>query len=141
VIPLLARKIGPGFLLRLDKGEEVHDCLSEFCAREKIGFASVSGIGAASAARLGVFDTKTKKYAERDFVGPLEIVSLNGNVALSDGKPKAHLHACIAGHDYSAFGGHLFFARISVTCELFITNLGGTVERRKDEGSGLMLIG
>lgn len=135
-----AHKMDGGFLIRLDKGEEVHSCLSEFCEKDGIGFASVSGIGAASKARLAVFDTKTKKYVERDLEGDLEIVSLSGNVTMAGGKPKPHLHACIADHSLKALGGHLFSAEISVTCEIFLVVPGGKVEREKDEATGLMLI-
>lgn len=135
-----SHKVGGGFLLRLDKGEEVHSSISAFCAKEGIGFASVSGIGAANHARLAAFDTKTKKYTERDFKGDLEIVSLTGNVAISDGKPKPHLHACIAGHNLKAAGGHLLSAQVSVTCELVLLVPGARVERRRGPETGLMLI-
>lgn len=141
MVRVRAHKIGGGFLLRLDKGEEVHTCLSEFCFREKIGFASVSGIGAASEARLAVFDTKTKKYAEREFEGDLEIVSLSGNITMAGGKPKPHIHACIADHSLKAQGGHLFSAKISVTCEIALMVSDVAITRKKDETTGLMLIG
>jgi len=137
---LRARKIEGGFLLRLDRGEEVVSSLADFCAREKISFASISGIGAAGGARLAVFDTKTKKYIERDFDGELELVSLAGNAAMDGGKPKIHLHACIADHALAAHGGHLMWARVSATCELVLAVSGSLVERKKDDATGLRLL-
>jgi predicted DNA-binding protein with PD1-like motif len=134
------RSIESGFLLRLDKGEEVISSLSGFCEKENIGFASVNGIGAASKAILAVFDTKKKEYIERTFEGDLEIVSLMGNITVDEGKPKVHLHACISGHDYLARSGHLISANISVTCEIVLNVAGQKVERKKDEETGLMLI-
>jgi len=131
------------WLLRLDKGEELIGSLTDFAEKEKFGFACVSGIGAASRATLAVFDTKKKKYTERDFKGDLEIVSLSGNITrleTRNGKPRAHLHCCIAGRDNSAFAGHLVSAEISVTCEIVIRAYKVKVERKKDEETGLMLI-
>jgi predicted DNA-binding protein with PD1-like motif len=137
---LRTRKMEGGFLLRLDPGEEVVSSLADFCAREKIGFASISGIGAAGSAMLAVFDTKTKRYTERDLDGELELVSLAGNATMEGGKPKIHLHACIADRSLAAHGGHLMWARISVTCELVLAVFGSQVERRKDDATGLSLL-
>ena len=135
-----SRRIDGGFLLRLDRGEEVVSALMDLCAKEGIGFASISGIGAAERVTLAVFDTKTKKYLERAFAGDIELVSLTGNAAVADGDPKIHIHACISDHSFSAHGGHLVSAIISVTCELVLLVSEETVTRKKDERTGLMLI-
>lgn len=137
---LRALEIQNKFLLRLDKGEEIIQSLIEFADKQKIGFASVSGIGAARRVRLAIFDTKNKKYAERDFQGDLEIVSLLGNVTMADGMPRIHLHAAITGDDLNVHGGHLISATVSVTCELVLTASGEKVGRKKDGETGLMLI-
>ena len=140
VLVLKAYKIQNGFLLRLDKGEEIIFSLASFCGQQKIGFASVSGIGAAENARLAIFDTKNKKYAERDFEGDLEIVSLLGNVALANGFPKPHLHCTLASDDFLAHGGHLVSATVSVTCEIILRVSKTSINRSSDEVTGLMLI-
>ena len=135
-----AHSIDNGFLVRLDKGEEIISTLVEFCKKEKIGFALVSGIGAFSKAKLAVFDTKKKEYVEREFVGDLEFASLSGNITIADGKVKPHLHVCIAGNDFLARAGHLVSAEVSVTCEIILNVSEGRIERKKDIESGLMLI-
>ena len=154
-----AHAIDHGFLVRLDKGEEIISSLVDFCAKEKILFASVSGIGAVGKAKLAVFDTKKKEYLEREFAGDFEIVSLSGNVTIAQGKVKPHLHVCIAGNDsqietqfgnspsnisdgvhFLAHAGHLVFAEVSVTCEIILNVSEGRIERKKDTETGLMLI-
>ena len=132
--------LGDGFLLRLDKGDEIITSLTDFAEKEKISFASVSGIGAAGKAVLAIFDTKKKQYIEREFVGDLEIVSMMGNITISDNKPKAHLHCCISSHDYLARAGHLVSATVSVTCEIVLNVFEKRIERKKDEATGLMLL-
>ena len=44
-----------------------------------------------------------------------------------------------SGKDGSVVGGHLNSATVSATCEMFITVLDGTVERRRDDEVGLNL--
>ncbi len=135
-----AHPIDNGYLVRLDKGEEIISSLVGFCSKEKIVFATVSGIGAVSKAKLAVFDAKKKEYAEREFSGDLEIISLMGNITIAEGKVKPHLHVCISGHDFLARAGHLVSAEVSVTCEIILIVSEGRIERKKDIESGLMLI-
>jgi hypothetical protein len=135
------KKLGDSsFLIRLDKGEEINESLTDFSRANKLGFASVSGIGAASRATISVFNTQEKRYIEQGFEGNLEIVSLLGNVTIADGMPRIHLHAAITGDDLNVHGGHLVSATVSVTCELVITASGEKVRRKKDGETGLMLI-
>ena len=136
-----SRKLSGGIhIIRLDKGEEITSSLASFCADNKIGFATVSGIGAADEIVVSVFDVQEKRYIEQSFQGDLEIVSLCGNVALANDKPKAHVHCAFAGDHLEVHGGHLVSAIISVTCELVLNASDGRVERKKDEESGLMLL-
>jgi len=136
--------LGEGsWLLVLDKGEEAISVLSGFSKEKDIGFASVTGIGAASDVVLAVFSIADKKYIERKFSGDIELASLMGNITrleTENGKPKVHLHCVIAGDDLSAHAGHLVSAEISVTCELVLNVSKEKVERKPDDETGLMLI-
>lgn len=51
------KRFGQKILLRLNPGEEVAECIREVCRTEKVALGEVSGLGAASEAELGVFDT------------------------------------------------------------------------------------
>jgi hypothetical protein len=69
----------------------------------------------------------------------LEIISLNGNLALLEGEPVAHLHIAISRHDFSTVSGHLMSAEIYPTCEIVIVPYGMRIDRRHDDETGLNL--
>lgn len=136
-----AHKVSGGFIVRLDKGDEVLTRLTEFCEKEQIKSGSITGLGAASKVRLGVYDPGLRQYNERDYSGHLEIASLTGNITrLETGNPKLHLHACIAGDDFIAQAGHLISAEISITGEIILNTFPEKIERKMDEETGLMLM-
>lgn len=105
-----------------------------------ISFASVSGAGAVSWARLSYWDPESKAYQDRDFDEQLEVVSFQGNIALKELKPFAHLHVVLGRPDFSTVGGHLRDATVYPTLEIWLRTEDVVVERRKDESTGLDLL-
>ena len=67
-------------------------------------------------------------------------VSLAGDIALADGKPKVHAHAVLGKRDAAAVGGHLLQARVRPTLEVVLVQSPAHLERRHDPESGLALI-
>ena len=132
--------LGEAHLLRLETGEEVVASLLAFAGERGIGAASVSGIGAAYAVRLGWFDRASRSYVRREVEGEVEIAALAGTLARKDGQPFAHLHAVVSGPDFAALAGHLFEARAAATVELVVRPLGGEVARVEDPATGLFLL-
>lgn len=125
-----------GYVLRLERGEEIVATLNAFAAEEGIRSGQVSAIGAAEEIELGFFVRPTTEYIRRVFEGEYEIGSITGNFSELDGAPFLHAHAVIAGEDFAAWSGHLFRAVVSVTCEVqVITDPGITLRvRRPDLG-------
>ena len=106
----------------------------------QIGSGFITGIGAASEAEIGHFDPRAKEYHKETFPGPIEIISLNGNVSrVEDGQAFAHLHAALSLKDMSVRAGHLFRAVADPTCEITLRVLKGTIERRLVPELGLKL--
>ncbi|MBQ9045191.1 MAG: DNA-binding protein [Oscillospiraceae bacterium] len=126
-------------LARIDKDEEILEQLQVIAEREGIRLASISALGAVNDFTVGVFDTAEKRYYANHFTGPFEIVSLTGTVTTMDGAFYAHLHMSAGNAKGEVFGGHLNRANISATCEMVITVIDGTVERRFSEEIGLNL--
>lgn len=134
------RKFEDKYVLRLNKGAEIVDTLKEFCAEHKILLGKIEGIGAINSATFGFFSPITKEYQERTFEEPMEVLSLLGNISTKEGSTYLHLHLSASGEDYKVVGGHLIKAIISMTGEIVITPIKGTVERQLDENIGLNLM-
>lgn len=130
-----------GFLAVLDVGDEIVSSLKRIAVSERIGLASIQGIGAVRDAVLAYLDLDQKLYLKRQF-GPesMELVSLLGNMARLEGEPVVHCHAVLGDRELRTFGGHLFEAAASVTVEIFMRVFEGEVSRRFDPPSGANLL-
>lgn len=129
-----------GFLLVLDRGEEIIASLTEFAQQQYIRSGCFSGIGAVENTTLAYYDLDMKKYLAREFPDRMELVSLNGNFAFLNDKPFAHCHVTISGRDCVSYAGHLMKATISATGEIYITVTTNEIVRGLDEFTGLNLI-
>ena len=64
-----------------------------------VGFSRFTAIGTLSSVVLGFFDPEAKQYARIPIHEQVEVLSLLGNVALHDGKPKVHAHVVVGKRD------------------------------------------
>ena len=126
--------------LVLEKGEAIHDSIEKTSMELDMPGAFITGIGVIKEVVLGFFDIPKKEYKEREYKGPVEMLSLSGNVAWKDKEPVVHLHVIIGFEDGSTAGGHLVRAKIGVTGELFLHKIGRRLERKPVEEFGLALI-
>ena len=134
------RKFGDTYAVRLAPGEEVCESLLALCKKEKLGAGTVSGIGAAGKATLGVYRVAEQVYVSRSLDGEFEIASLMGNISQQAGQPYLHLHAVLSDAGGGVYAGHLSEAYISATAEIFITTLQGELGRKRDERLGINLM-
>lgn len=74
--------------LIFDTGDEVMDGLSGFAREEGLDAASFTGIGALSDVKLGYFDWDEKDYLEIPLDEQVEVLTLAGDVAVSDEGPQ-----------------------------------------------------
>ena len=133
------RRFGDKIVARIDRGEEIHEQLEKIALREGVRLAEVSALGAVDDFTVGVYKVAEKQYFANSFQGPFEIVSLTGTISTKDGAYYAHLHMSAGNEKGEVFGGHLNRARVSATCEMVISIIDGTVERRFDPEVGLNL--
>ena len=133
------RRFGDTVIARLDKGEEIHEQLRLIALKENIRLASVSALGAVDDATLGVFVVSEKRYHADRFTGDMEIVSLTGTINTMDGEYYAHLHMGVSTVGGRMFGGHLTRAVVSITCEMVIRIIEGTVDRKHHPDPGVNL--
>lgn len=127
------KRFGNQIVIRMDSGEEIYEQLKQVALKENIKLAQVSALGATNDFEVGVFDTKEKVFCPNHFQGDHEIVSLTGTINTMNGEYYAHLHMSAGGMDGRVVGGHLKWAKISVTCEMVVTVIDGVVDRVFDE--------
>lgn len=124
----------------LETGDEVTDCLLAFAQAQHLSAAHLTAIGAFEHAVLGYFDWKAKDYRRIPLGVQVEVVSLIGDVALADDKPKLHMHAVLGLPDGRVRGGHLLAGTVRPTLEVTLTETPAHLHRRYDAESGLALI-
>jgi len=128
------------FAVILETGDEVMACLQAFAERENLSAAQITAIGAFSRAELAYFDWETKEYLAIPVEEQVEVASMLGDVALTDGKPSIHAHLVLGRRDGRALAGHLREAHVRPTLEVIITESPAHLRKRNDADSGLALI-
>jgi hypothetical protein len=114
----------------MDSGEEVFETLRAFGQENAVRAGTISGIGAVGEAELGFFVRATRTYVRRVFTGEHEVLALTGNFSEFEGRSFPHCHLILAGPDFVAYGGHLFRAIVSVTCEVHVVTSPDAIVRR-----------
>ena len=131
------QKIGKDYLINIDKDEKVVETLTRFCKENGIKNAKLSGIGAVKKTEIGAYDLLKKEYIKREYSEILELLSLEGNVALKDGEPFIHAHVVLSDHKMQTLGGHLFETTVGVAGEFFLTQFDGNAYRELKPDIGL----
>lgn len=131
-----SRAVAGGFLVRLDRGEEVIETLTVFAARRKIACAFLQGIGAVEKTEIGYFDLARKRYRRRAVSPVAEVVGFGGNISILEGRPFIHAHIIIVGPDHRVTGGHLFSATVAITLEVYVRVVRGRLVRQHDPTTG-----
>lgn len=127
-------------VLILQRGEELIESLNSFAAEQKLNSAWLSGLGGAGRVELGFYDLNKRDYDWQVYDGPLEILSLTGNLTIVDDQPFWHVHGVFSGRDFQAIGGHVRNMEVELTAELHITPLSTPLTRTFDDQTGLKLI-
>ncbi len=133
------RRFGDKIVARIDMGEDFLEKLCRIALLEDVKLAEVSALGTFIYMNVGLYDLEKKQFMGNDFEGMYEIVSLTGTISTMDGQYYGHIHVSAADQDGHVFGGHLSKGVIGATCEMVITVINGSVDRVKDEETGLNL--
>ena len=131
--------INDKILLSLQKGDEIFTSINTVIKKENLKFCWLSGIGAFENILLGSYSIEKKGYIKKKFKGEYELTSLVGNVTIKDGKPFIHIHINMSDVECKAYGGHLFSATITATCEMILFKGDKNVFRTMNENIGLYL--
>ena len=132
---------GPGFVIRLEQGDDILKSLKQFADAMKVQAAFFEGIGSLYRAKLGHYDfQETKTYKYETFDEDLEILTLSGNISTMNEKALPHAHATLGRRDFSVIGGHLEEGSLANMVEVNLSQLPGKLEKAKDTNVGLNLL-
>jgi predicted DNA-binding protein with PD1-like motif len=126
--------------LVFDKGDEVISTLERFAKEHDLTASRFSAIGALEGAVLGYFDWERKDYDRVPVQEQVEVLSLNGDIALDGEQPKVHAHTVLGRRDGSTVGGHLLEATVRPTLEVVLVESPGYLRKKCDRETGLALI-
>ena len=117
------------FVVHLQEGDDVIQCLKKFAEENKITAATVSGIGTTSSVELGFFDKEVKQYQTVRFDEDMEMVSVTGNISVLGSEHIVHLHGVFGDDEFATFSGHVMSAKVLATGEFFVSVLDGEIKR------------
>jgi uncharacterized protein len=127
-------------LLVFDEEDEVMAILPRFARDRAIRAASVRAIGGFREATIAFFDIDRKEFAEVIVAEQCEVVSLLGDIALTDDLPSAHVHAALGLRNGEMRGGHLLRGVVRPTLELVLSESPAFLRKRFDAELGIPLI-
>jgi uncharacterized protein len=128
------------YVLIYEKGDEFISRLQAFAEQNSLAVSHFTAIGAFSDAVLGFFDRQIMDYKKIPVKEQVEVLSLNGNITLSDGTHKVHAHTVLGKADASTLGGHILEGHVWPTLEVVVEESPKHLLRRKDPETGLALL-
>lgn len=128
------------FAVVMDKGDDAAEELARFAREQGVTGAAFTAVGACRSATLAYFDRDTVSYADIPVTEQVEVLSLVGDIATTDGEPAVHAHAVLGRRDGSTVGGHLKGAAVWPTLEVVVTESPAHLRKRVDAETGLALI-
>lgn len=112
------------FLLVLYQDDPLIDSIQQCMHDARLKSAVISGtVGTLENVTISYYDRdEKKKFLDRFFKGPFELLTLNGNVTWIHKRPNpsVHLHTTLSQRNYSLIGGHLKKATVAVNAEILI---------------------
>ncbi|HKV90437.1 MAG TPA: DUF296 domain-containing protein [Thermoplasmata archaeon] len=110
---------GSRWMLRLSERDELPDVFVEFARRHDIRAAAIPmGIGQLAKAKVGFWDGT--RYQPKVLESPVELISLSGSIAESEGEPSVHLHATLGTETHATVSGHLMSGTVGLLVETLV---------------------
>lgn len=131
---------GRTFVVIADLGDESVAMLSDFARERGLSGAQITAVGAFTDATVGWYDRERQDYRRIEINEQCEVLSLVGDVALSDGEPQVHVHAVLGLSDGSVRGGHLLSGHVWPTLEVVVRETPAELRRTFRPELGLSLI-
>jgi uncharacterized protein len=128
------------YALIFETGDEVMSNLTMFAKENNLRASQFTAIGAFENAELGYFDVGRKDYKKIPVNEQVEVLSVNGDIAIHEGNPVVHAHVVLGRSDGSTVGGHLKKAVVRPTLEVILYESPSFLQKKIDKETGLALI-
>ena len=128
------------YALVYEKGDEFVSLLQAFAEDDQLGMSYFTAIGAFKHAVVGFFDRAKMDYLKIPIKEQVEVLSLTGNITLSNEGYKVHAHVVLGKADASALGGHILEAHVWPTLEVIVEESPRHLLRQIDPETGLALL-
>lgn len=126
-------KTASGYLMVLRENDNVLAAIENLVKEQQIPSANFTGIGFAREVTFGFYDFSQKKFNPKTF-SKVEMGSLTGSIAWSDGKPSIHLHGVATDDKFDAYGGHILGLHVGTgSMEIYITQHQEKLERKIEQ--------
>lgn len=120
-IELLPSTPSRNFRVNFSAGDELMSGMTEFAEKNNLKLSEVRGLGGISSAVVSAYDPEKGAFKRFDINQKGELVSLQGEITVQNGKPSFHAHVVFVLVDGTVHGGHLVEANISPIANLFVT--------------------
>src|SRR3989338_3123392 len=134
------KKLNEAYIVRLDRSEKILEAIKDFCNKNQIKCGYFFVIGSLDEAELAHYIVNNKKYTSELLKQPLEITNLTGNITTMDNEVYLHCHITLSDVNMEAIAGHLKEGVVGATCEIILTELNGTINRKYEQKIGLNLL-
>jgi predicted DNA-binding protein with PD1-like motif len=131
---------GRSYVVVLDLEDDVLERLGAFLREERIAAAKFYGVGGFRRVTLAYYDMEAKRYLPIEVDEQVEVVSLIGNVAMYEGRPRIHAHCAVGHRDGRTTGGHLLSAVVRPTLELMVEEIAADLRRTDRPEIGIPLL-
>jgi predicted DNA-binding protein with PD1-like motif len=128
------------YVVVLEIGDEAVLTLSAFAREQELEAAQITAVGAFHRAVVGWFDRDSRDYRRIPVDEQCEVLSLVGDIAVSDKGSQLHLHAVLGLSDGTTRGGHLLEGEVWPTLEVIIRESPAQLRKTYRSEIGLALI-
>lgn len=108
------------FRVNFSTGDELMSGMTEFAEKNNLKISEVRGLGGISSAVVSAYDPEKGAFKRFNIDQKGELVSLQGEITVQNGKPVFHAHVVFVLVDGTVHGGHLVEAHINPVANLFV---------------------